>query len=291
MVLADQALSQAQEVMAGLKRVLADEFGIEHTTIQFEGQSCGQGPVVCVGPQSAPNGPPTLLAVFAHPDDETFRCGGTLALLVRRGVRVQVLTATRGQAGDCGDPPLCTPEELPAVRDQELRCACAALGIEPPRILDYRDGTLAEVDAEGLIAAILDLVREVHPQVMLSFGPDGLSGHPDHIAIGRCAAEAFRRASDVAELYTVAVPRSVAERLGMGRVRSVPDEEIALTVDAMPVWEQKMAAMRCHATQGGASPLTQAPEEQQRLFFGTEHFVRAAVRQPERDFLGAVLRG
>ena len=55
-----------------------------------------------------------LLAVFAHPDDETFRPGGTLALLARGGVRVQVLTATRGEAGSCGDPPLCTPEELPS---------------------------------------------------------------------------------------------------------------------------------------------------------------------------------
>ena len=74
-------------------------------------------------------GMPSLLAVFAHPDDETFRPGGTLALLARRGVEVHVLTATRGEAGSCGDPPLCSPEELPAVRESELRCACAALGL------------------------------------------------------------------------------------------------------------------------------------------------------------------
>lgn len=67
-----------------------------------------------------------LLAVFAHPDDESFRPGGTLSLLARRGPRVQVLTATRGQAGSCGNPPLCTPEELPAVREAELRCAALA---------------------------------------------------------------------------------------------------------------------------------------------------------------------
>lgn len=176
------------------------------------------------------------------------------------------------------------------MREAELRCACTALGIEAPRILDYRDGTLAEVDAEGLIAAILDGVREVRPQVMLTFGPDGLSGHPDHIAIGRGAAEAFRRAGDVAALYTVAVPRSLAERLGMGRVHPVPDEEIALAVDVTPAWEQKMAAMRCHATQWSTSPMMQAPEERQRLFFGAEHFVRAAVRHSEQDFPGAALK-
>ena len=104
-------------------------------------------------------GPLALLAVFAHPDDETFRCGGTLALLARRGVRVHLLTATRGEVGSCGDPPLCRPEELPAVRERELHCAYAALGIEPPRILDYRDGHLNEVNPEELIAEILGVVH------------------------------------------------------------------------------------------------------------------------------------
>lgn len=237
--------------------------------------------------------PLTLLAIFAHPDDESFRPGGTLALLARRGVRVQVLTATRGEGGSCGDPPLCTPEELPAVREAELRCACAALGLEPPRLLDYRDGTLAEVDAEGLTAAILHVVREVRPQVMLTFGPEGLSGHPDHVTVGRCAAEAFRRAGDVAALYTVAVPASIAARLEplkLECLRSVPDEEISLVVDVTEVWEQKMAAIRCHATQLSSSPIVWAPEEYRRLFLGTEHFVRVAVREPERDFLGTVLK-
>jgi len=78
----------------------------------------------------------SLLAVFAHPDDESFRPGGTLALLARRGARVQVLTATRGGAGSCGNPPLCAPEELPALREAELRCACKALNLLPPILLD-----------------------------------------------------------------------------------------------------------------------------------------------------------
>jgi LmbE family N-acetylglucosaminyl deacetylase len=97
----------------------------------------------------------SLLAVFAHPDDESFRPGGTLALLARRGVRVQILTATRGQAGSRGDPPLCSLEELPAACEKELRCACSALGILPPLLLDYQDGQLAEADPEGLAAQIL----------------------------------------------------------------------------------------------------------------------------------------
>jgi len=106
---------------------------------------------------------PTLLAIFAHPDDETFRPGGTLALLARHGVGVHVLTATRGQAGSRGDPALYTQEELPAVRERELRCACAALGVAPPRLLDYQDGLLAQADPEEITAHILTAVTEVHP--------------------------------------------------------------------------------------------------------------------------------
>ena len=230
--------------------------------------------------------PPALLVVFAHHDDETFRCGGTLALLAQRGVQVQVLTATRGQAGSCGDPPLCSRDDLPGVRERELQCACAALGLEPPRLLDYQDGQLAEADRETIIAEILAVIREVQPKVILAYGPEGVSGHPDHIAIGQFAAEAFRRADDVAALYTIAVPQSLATTLGMTQIHAVPDETISLTVDVLRAWEQKMSAIRCHATQLSSSPMMSAPEQRQRVFLGTEYFVRAACRQIDLDFLG-----
>ena len=89
-------------------------------------------PPVIYQPPLPERRPARFLAVFAHPDDETFRAGGTLALLVQAGVQVQVVTATRGEAGSCGDLPLCVPEDLPALRERELRCACQDLGIEPP---------------------------------------------------------------------------------------------------------------------------------------------------------------
>ena len=234
---------------------------------------------------------PRLLAIFAHPDDETYRPGGTLAILVRQGVRVEVLTVTHGEAGSCGDPPLCAPDELAAVRERELRCACFHLGIEEPRLLDYVDGRVPEVDTEPMIAHILSIVNEIRPQVLLSFGPDGLSGHPDHVAIGQRSAEAFHRAEQIAALYTVAVPRSLAQRLDMRQVHPVPDERIALTVDVSSVWENKLAAMRCHATQLSSSPMLGARAERQRLFFGCEYFVRAAMRRPADDFLPDILKG
>jgi len=235
--------------------------------------------------------PPVLLAAFAHPDDETFRPGGTLALLARLGVGVEVLTFTHGEAGSCGDPPLCTPTELPAVRERELRCACAVLGIRPPRLLDYADGHLQEADVETMIGHVLSVVQQIQPQVMLSFGSDGLSGHPDHIAVGQCAAKAFHRAENVAALYTVAVPCSLAKRLEMSQVRPVPDEAITFDVDISEAWEAKLAAMRCHATQRSSSPMMSAPAERQRLFFGREYFVRTALDSNECDFLPTVLKG
>jgi len=200
-------------------------------------------------------------------------------------VCVQLLIATRGEAGSRGDPPLCTADELPAVRERELRCACSVLGIEPPRLLDYHDGRLKKSNPEHLTEKILAVIREVRPQMVLTFGPDGLSGHPDHVVIGQCAAEAYRRAADIAALYAVAVPRSVTERLDMQRVQPVPDEAIALSVDVSPVWEVKLAAIRCHATQLASSPIMRAPVQQQRLFLEMEHFVRLAARRPDEEVI------
>jgi len=232
---------------------------------------------------------PSLLAVFAHPDDETFRPGGTLALLARHGVGIHVLTATRGQAGSCGDPPLCTQEELPAVRERELRCACAALGLEPPRLLDYQDGHLPEVNSEEITEHILTAVTEVHPQVLLTFGPDGLSGHADHMAIGRCAAEAYARRNEIAALYILAVPRSLAAQLEMRQIHSVSDEQITLAVDIASAWAAKQAAMACHMTQRSSTPLMSAPDARQRQFFGREFYVAAGCRDADMDFMPRIL--
>ena len=236
------------------------------------------------------NEPGRLLAVLAHPDDEAFRCGGTLALLARRGVRVRLLTATRGGAGSCGKPPLCTPDELPALREQELRCACAALGIELPRLLDYRDGALAGVDEEEAVGQVLAMIRELRPQVLLTWPPDGLSGHPDHAAVSRWTARAFHGAAALAPdvpaaLYHLAVPRSVAQALGLAHLHAIPDEDVTLAVDVTDVWRQKIAAIRCHRTQLSASPILKAPAERQRLFLGREHFRRAEARQRYDFFL------
>jgi len=224
-----------------------------------------------------------VLVLTAHPDDESFRCGGTLALLADRGVRVQLLAATRGEGGSCGDPPLCAREDLGAVREEELRCACRALGIEPPRFLDYRDETLASVDEGQAVDRVLAAMGHLSPEALITWPPHGLSGHPDHVAVSRWTMLAYDRAAAEGwagplALYHLAVPRSVVDRLSMTQLHATPDAEIDVTVDVSAVWEHKMAAIRCHRTQAGESPILRAPIERQRLFLGSEHLTRAVAR-------------
>lgn len=225
----------------------------------------------------------TLLAIFAHPDDESYRAGGTLALLAQSGVRVQVLCATRGEAGVPG----LGPKRADRVRVAELQCACRALDIHSPRFLDYRDGTLAEADEGRALRQIMRVVRELQPQLLLTWPPDGISGHPDHIAVSRWTEEAFRRASDsltypegpphtAAALYHIVVPGSVAERTKMAHLHTVPDEAVTCGIDVSAAWEQKMSAIRCHRSQIDRSPILNMPRQKQRLFLGTEHFRLAA---------------
>jgi LmbE family N-acetylglucosaminyl deacetylase len=231
-----------------------------------------------------------LLVVMAHPDDETFRCGGTLALLARRGVTIQVLTATRGEAGS---PDMVSPVErdrLALAREQELHCACAALGIEPPLLLNYQDGKLSTVEDEEAAGQVLAVMDEFCPQVVITWPPDGLSSHPDHIAVNRWVDLAFRRASTgklkhhLAALYYVAVASSVTNALGYTHLHATPDDEITLTIDAHSTWDQKLTAIRCHHTQLAVSPILNDTTERQRLFLSQEHFIRA-VGLKKSDFM------
>lgn len=150
-----------------------------------------------------------LMAVFAHPDDESFGSGGTLA---RYGadpdVRVVLVCATRGEAGEISDPHLATPEQLPQVREGELRCACQTLGIDVLHFLDYRDsgmagtpenlerGALTMADFDEVVGKIVEQIRRERPDVVITFDETGGYGHPDHIAIHHHTKAAFCAAAD-----------------------------------------------------------------------------------------------
>jgi N-acetyl-1-D-myo-inositol-2-amino-2-deoxy-alpha-D-glucopyranoside deacetylase len=151
----------------------------------------------------------TLMAVFAHPDDETFGIGGTMARYgAEPGVRLVLVCATRGEAGEISDPKLATPERLGEVREEELRCACRALGVEALHFLGFRDsgmaGTpenmdpraLAMADFDDAVGRIVAEIRRERPNVIVTHDETGGYGHPDHIAVHYHTKAAFAAAGD-----------------------------------------------------------------------------------------------
>jgi LmbE family N-acetylglucosaminyl deacetylase len=151
---------------------------------------------------------PTLLAILAHPDDETFGIGGTLALYASRGVDVHLICATRGEVGTVDADCLEGYASIAELREAELRCAAGNLGLSGVHFLDYRDsgmpGTadnthpraLAAAPQEEVIEKVVGYIRQLRPQVVITHDPIGGYRHPDHIAIQRAATQAFSAAAD-----------------------------------------------------------------------------------------------
>ena len=134
-----------------------------------------------------------LLGVFAHPDDETFCAGGTFARYAGQGAEIMVVSATRGQAGQIRDAAVGNRRTIAAVREAELRLACERLGITKVRCLDYVDGTLADAEFSALVDEVAEVICEFGPDVVITFGPDGGYGHPDHVTISAVTTAACRR--------------------------------------------------------------------------------------------------
>ncbi len=142
-----------------------------------------------------------LMAVLAHPDDESLGFGGTLAKYASEGVEVFLLTATRGDGGRYrglprGDEQHPGRSALGQIREAELRAAASALGIREVSVLDYEDGHLEAANPRDAIGRIAAALRRVQPDVVVTFGPDGGYGHPDHIAISQFATAAIVAAAD-----------------------------------------------------------------------------------------------
>jgi LmbE family N-acetylglucosaminyl deacetylase len=157
--------------------------------------------------------PSRLLGVFAHPDDETFCAGGTFARHAQQGAEIMVVSATRGQAGQIRDANAATRRTIGAVREEELRQACARLGVSRVRCLNYSDGNLAGAEFALLVDEVAEIIREFRPDGVITFGPDGGYGHPDHIAISAVTAAACRQVAGAAvDANSTATARSYYQR-------------------------------------------------------------------------------
>ncbi len=151
----------------------------------------------------------TIVGVFAHPDDEAYLCGGIMAMAIDAGSRVVCVTATRGELG-VTDPVRWPPEQLSAIREAEMAECLAILGVREHRWLDYADGGCAAVDLGEGSGRIADVLREVRPDTVLTFPPDGQTGHPDHIAVHHWADAAVRE-TGIGTLHVVANTQSWLE--------------------------------------------------------------------------------
>jgi LmbE family N-acetylglucosaminyl deacetylase len=255
-----------------------------------------------------------LVGVFAHPDDDSYLIGGSLLLHPGR-VEPSFVFATSGGAGPIASPALATRQTLASVREREQRAWLEAIGHPdaPAHFLRHPDYHLPEVPFERLVGEVEAVLLQARPQVVVSFGPDGMTSHHDHVRAGEAAAEAFRRArvalgepSDTfLRLYQAAYPRSEVDRFYAdvraggfdygeeGRlfdITGVPDERIAVRVDTRAVRDRKWAAILRHRTQ--LPEHERIPEPLRWIVLDAECFVRAfPPREPGEPVLDDLFDG
>jgi LmbE family N-acetylglucosaminyl deacetylase len=271
-----------------------------------------------------------LLAVLAHPDDESLGLGGTLAKYAAEGADVFLITATRGEGGrfrghPCGDERHPGPLALGNIRAAELRAAAAELGVRELSLLDYHDRYLDRVHPREAVGRIATHLRAFRPEVVVTFGPDGAYGHPDHIAISQFTTAAIVAAADpafvpgsdgaaarphaVSKLYYLAWPQSTwtAYQASVRTLSAIvdgverhatpwPDWAITTVVDTAEMWPTVWRAVSCHQSQLAAyQRLRDLPPEQHKTLWGRQSFYRAfstvnGGRAPETDLFEGVGR-
>lgn len=229
--------------------------------------------------------PRRLLGVWAHPDDEAYLSAGLMARVRAAGGQVTVVTATRGEKGT-DDPADYDQDHFGALREYELRRSLATLDVTDVRFLDLRDGECDVADDESTVASIADVIAEVRPDTIVTFGPDGMTGHSDHRAVSRWTTEAHRRTSSGELLYATVTHDWAAQHRRMnadlGVYADCPDGrpvtvgrravalECALTDAELDV---KRLALAAHGTQTAGLAAT-IGEETYRTWWGQERFRR-----------------
>ena len=194
-----------------------------------------------------------IVTVYAHPDDESIISGGTLIKAVKQGHEVVTICATRGEAGRIDNPEEVTRETVGQAREAELRKAAEIIGIKEVFFLDYIDAKLAEIEDEEAVEKIVGLLNKLQPQVVMTFEPEGISYHPDHIQMHRWTMMALNHPKlnfAPEKIYWNTIKQSPG-RIRRGKVMGKPLEEINTVVDVGDVLQQKSQAVLAHRTQWG----------------------------------------
>ena len=247
----------------------------------------------------------TILAVFAHPDDESLACGGTLARAADAGARIVVLCATRGERGSICDPSLVPDGDLGRVRARELHDAASVLGVAEVIVLDHPDGELRWADVSLLHDEIFATLQRYRPDAVITFDEDGLYWHLDHIGVHERTLTAVAALGEGAPpLYLVTMPTGVMREVikaAHAKGGAPPDasfwgiapdvfgyetEPPTLRVDVRDWVARKLAALRCHRTQMGPhNPFVWIDDAEARQWLGVELFRRAAIETAGEDIL------
>jgi N-acetylglucosamine malate deacetylase 2 len=213
----------------------------------------------------------SLLAVFAHPDDESFAVGGTLAKYASQGTEITLVTATRGELSTVGENPL-LPEELGLIRERELEAAVRILGIHRAHLLGYPDGGLESIPHGKLSGRIAQIMGEVRPDVVITFHESGVTGHSDHRAISLATTLAFQQMGMTGRLYYWTVPQQVACRLNrsLGTTFTGTPESDLLAIDVRQYLDIQREAVLAHRSQ--STPFPPVLAARRKAQHGFEYF-------------------
>lgn len=199
----------------------------------------------------------TILFVYGHPDDESFWGAGVAARCREDGTRTVLAMATRGERGGRGTPPVCSIEELPQVRERELRAVVRIAGFHALEFLDYEDRRLADAPADEIRRKLVTILRRERPAVVVTFDPDGSNRHPDHVAISRFTSDAVAAAGDARWYPEAGAPHAVARLIWTPPVppwesasaNLVGRPGVDFIIDTSRYWRVRAEALEAHRTQ------------------------------------------
>jgi LmbE family N-acetylglucosaminyl deacetylase len=239
----------------------------------------------------------TVLAVFAHPDDESLACGGTLARLADAGARVVLICGSRGESGSVSDPALVANGDLGEVRTRELGEAAAVLGIADVIVLSHPDGDLRWDDVPEFHDEIVNAVKTYRPDAIITFAEDGLYWHLDHIGVHERTYTAVKSFGPSAPpLYYVTMPKGIMKSVveaAHAKGGASPNSSFwgiepdafgdaaippTFAIDVRDWVPRKLEALRRHRTQMGlANPIAWIDEQDARRWLGAEYFRRSPL--------------